>query len=32
MEKKFIAIALFGEYNCKDFLDKHKGEVHTSNE
>lgn len=32
MEKKYIAIALLGEYNCKNFLDKHKGEVHTSNE
>lgn len=32
MEKKYIAIALFGEYNCKDFLNEHEGQEHTSDE
>ena len=32
MEKKHIAIVVFGEYACKNFIDEHKGEVHTDRE
>lgn len=32
MEKKFTAIAVFGEYDCKDAVDSTIQEIHTAEE